>query len=982
MSSSAFGPRLILIGNGMVGWKLCTRLLHHDTGRKFQITVFGEEPRAAYDRVQLTKYFETESADELMLADAQWYQDNDIDLRLNQKVTELDREARTVTTASGETLGYDALVLCTGSAPFVPPIDGIDKPGVFVYRTIEDLEQIIEYGNGVKRCAVMGGGLLGLEAARAVQQRGLETHVVEMAPRLMPRQLDDTGATLLRRGIEAMDVQVHLGKLTRSVMGEASVEGLEFEGEDPLVIDMLVVSAGIKPRDELARQSGLEVGPRGGVVVGDDMLTSDPNIFAVGEVALHQGMIYGLVAPGYDMADVIARRLTGDSEASFEGGDLSAKLKLMGQDVASFGDPFVTAGNPQTIAYQDFVKGVYKKLVISEDGTRLLGGMLVGDASEYGQLHYLAKSGDALPENPESLIGLGGGGDSAAGGIAALPDGAQICSCNDVDKGAICAAVRDGSTTPGEVKACTQAGAGCGGCVPQVTDLIALTLKDMGQSVKPRLCEHFDFTRQELFDLIRVKGIRTFRELVAEHGTGNGCEICKPTAASVFASLQNDMILAEHATLQDTNDRFLANTQRMGLYSVIPRIPGGEITPEKLIVLGEVGKKYGLYTKITGGQRVDLFGARLNQLPDIWEELVDAGFESGHAYAKALRTVKSCVGSTWCRYGVQDSVGLAIRVEERYRGIRSPHKLKGGVSGCVRECAEAQGKDFGIIATEQGWNLWVCGNGGAKPRHADLLVSDVDEETLIKYVDRFLMYYIMTADKLTRTSVWCDKLDGGIDHIRDVVVNDSLGLGEELEKMAQYLVDTYECEWKAVVKDPEKRKAFRHYVNSEEGDDTVRFIDERGQRRPADWVKRDAPAEPIKLRLPVVDREWIYAGAAEDFPVDGGMTIKHGNLQVAVYNFESRGQWYATQNMCPHMQEMVLSRGIIGDAGGSPKVACPLHKKTFSLEDGQCTSGEHYRIHTFPVKVEDGKVYVELPPAGELQDETCPDRSECADAAE
>jgi len=980
MSSPKPGPHIVVVGNGMVGWKLCTRLREHDAGGQLRITVFGEEPRAAYDRVQLTSYFTADSADELLLADSGWYEEQGIDLRIGQKVTAIDREARTVTSDGGETLTYDQLVLCTGSAAFVPPIDGVDKRGVFVYRTIEDLDAITEYCKGAKSCAVMGGGLLGLEAARAVQLKGLDTHIVEMAPRLMPRQLDETGAALLERSITELGVQVHLGMSTTCVLGDEAVEGLEFAGDDGLPLDMIVVSAGIKPRDELARACGLEVGPRGGVVVDDDMRTSDEHIFAVGEVALHRGMIYGLVAPGYEMADVAARRLTGDDAAVFEGGDLSAKLKLMGQDVASFGDPFDASPGNQVIAYQDFVKGVYKKLVLSPDGTRLLGGMLVGDASEYGQLHYYARSGDALPVDPEKLIGLGGGG--AAAGVTALPDGAQICSCNDVDKGTICAAVQDGAHSPGAVKACTQAGAGCGGCVPQITDLVSFQLKQMGQVVKPRLCEHFDYTRQELFDLIKVKGIETFEALIAEHGNGSGCEVCKPTAASVFASLHNEMILERHATLQDTNDRFLANTQRRGLYSVIPRIPGGEITPDKLIVLGEVAKRYGLYTKITGGQRIDLFGARLNQLPDIWEELVDAGFESGHAYAKALRTVKSCVGDTWCRYGVQDSVGLSIRVEERYRGIRAPHKLKSAVSGCVRECAEAQSKDFGIIATDKGWNLYVCGNGGAKPRHADLLVSDVDEETLIRYIDRFLMYYITTADKLTRTSVWCDKIDGGIDHIRDVVVEDSLGLGAELERMAQFLVDSYRCEWKAVVEDPKRRRAFRHYANSEEPDNTIELVDQRGQTRPRDWAKREAPEAPVKLHLPIVDTQWVRAGAADDFPTDGGTTIKHGGTQVAIYNFASRGEWYATQNMCPHMQDMVLSRGIIGDAGGTPKVACPLHKKTFSLQDGSCQSGENYRIHTFPVKVEDGEVFVELPPASSLEADTCPDRSDCADAAE
>jgi nitrite reductase (NADH) large subunit len=431
--------------------------------------------------------------------------------------------------------------------------------------------------------------------------------------------------------------------------------------------------------------------------------------------------------------------------------------------------------------------------------------------------------------------------------------------------------------------------------------------------------------------------------------------------ASILASVFNDFIV-RHDTLQDTNDRYLANIQRQGLYSVIPRVPGGEITPKKLMALGRIADKYGLYTKITGGQRVDLFGARLNQLPDIWEELIEEGFESGHAYGKALRTVKSCVGSTWCRFGLHDSVGFAIRVEERYRGIRAPHKLKGAVSGCIRECAEAQSKDFGIIATDKGWNLYVCGNGGARPRHADLLASDIDEETVIKYIDRFLMFYIATADKLTRTSVWLEKLEGGIEHLKDVIIKDSLGIGAQLEKDMQYLVDTYQCEWKSVLSDPKAREKFSHFANSNVDDDNVQLISERAQSRPADWGKPGDPVEEkARISLPVIRTSWVRLARAETFPKDGGRAVRYGNSQIAVFNFESRGEWYATQNKCPHMKDMVLARGLIGDQQGVPKVACPLHKKNFSLTTGKCLGEDEYQVLTFPVKVVDGWVHVELP---------------------
>lgn len=974
--------RLIVVGNGMVGWKFCDLVTQNDTSGRYRVVVFGDEPRPAYDRVQLTQYFEHRCADELTLASWDWYEERGIELRTSERITKIDRAQKRLETDRGNTFHYDELVLATGSSPFVPNIPGVDLPGVFVYRTIEDLEKILDYASSAQSCAVLGGGLLGLEAARAVQECGLKTHVVELAPRLMPRQLDDTGARLLRRAIEDLGVSVHLNRCSAAIGGETKVTGLRFDDDTELSVDMVVISAGIRPRDELGRDAELSVGERGGIVVDDHLQTSDPAISAIGEVALHSGVIYGLVAPGYEMANVLAKRLTG-REASFESADLSAKLKLMGVDVASFGDHFADRDpEAKTIVYQDLVKGTYKKLVLSPCGGFLLGGMLVGDASQYGQLLHYARSGAELPEDPETLI-MGRRSEGAGGGVTALPDQAQVCSCNNVSKGDICAKIRsDELTTIGDVKTCTSAGTGCGGCVPMVIDLLDAELASQGKSVRRRLCEHFDYTRQELFDLIRLKEIRSFSELVARYGSGVGCEICKPTAASCFASLYNDMILKDNATLQDTNDRFLANIQRQGLYSVIPRVPGGEITPDKLIVLGEVAKKYGLYTKITGGQRVDLLGARLNQLPDIWEELVAAGFESGHAYAKGLRTVKSCVGSTWCRYGVNDSVGLAIRIEERYRGIRSPHKIKSAVSGCVRECAEAQSKDFGVIATENGWNLYVCGNGGAKPRHADLLAGDLDEETLIRYIDRFLIYYIRTADKLTRTSTWLEKLEGGVEHVRKVVVEDSLGVGDEFEAAMQELVDRYQCEWAAVVDDPEQRAAFKHFANTDEADDTVFQIEQRGQRRPADWAKEPHPLA-LKRCLPVLETEWIRVGRADDFPADGGATIKHGKTQIAVFNFASRGEWYASQNMCPHMQDMVLSRGILGDAANEPKVACPMHKKNFSLRTGKCLTDDEHSIHTFPVRVENGEVYVELPPRQELEPYVCPNRTGwAAEAAE
>jgi nitrite reductase (NADH) large subunit len=967
---------VVIIGNGMVGHRFCERLVALDAEHVYQIVTFCEEPRSAYDRVNLTKYFEHRTAANLALAPPGWYEQNGISLFVSDRATEIDRTNRVVRSAGGREVPYDAVVLATGSAPFVPPVPGIDKTGVFVYRTIEDLERIMAYGQKVRKAAVIGGGLLGLEAAKACHDLGLETHVVEFATRLMPRQIDDTGSRVLVGKINALGVQVHLNKNTKEIRGNGKVEGMAFADGAELDVKMVVVSAGIKPRDELARACGLTVGPRGGIVVDDRLRTSDPDIFAIGEVALHGGMIYGLVAPGYDMAETVAANLTGQ-ERTFTGADLSTKLKLMGVDVASFGNCFADDKNARAITHEDPFRGSYKKLLFSLDGKRLLGGILVGDAAAYGELSMLAKSDQPLPLSPSDLLGTESAPRSPGSAIMAIPNGTQVCSCHNVTKGQICDSIRTKNlTSVEEVKMCTKAGTGCGGCLPLVTDLFKAEVKAAGKKVSNALCEHFACTRQELFEIVKIKRIQSFDELLRAHGRGQGCEICKPAVASILASLWNENIV-EHTTIQDTNDRFLANLQRGGLYSVIPRVPGGEITPDKLIALGTVAKKYGLYTKITGGQRIDLFGARVHQLPHIWEELIAAGFESGHAYGKAMRTVKSCVGTTWCRYGVQDSVGFAIRVENRYKGFRAPHKLKAAVSGCVRECAEAQSKDFGIIATEKGWNLYVCGNGGAKPRHADLLAADLDEDTCIKYIDRFLMYYTQTADRLTRTAVWLEKLEGGIDYLRAVIIHDRLGICEELEKQMQFFVDTYECEWKAVVNDPEKRRLFRQFANTDETEPTIEFVQERGQERPANWTTHFVPSAELTLRrgaaadaapTPPAEPElaWVLVGKVWDFPTDGGAAVKYGRTQIAVFNFASRGEWYACQNMCPHRREFVLSRGLLGDQRGTPKVACPVHKKTFSLESGRCLGGDDYAVRVFPVKVKADDVYLQLPPAEEL----------------
>ncbi|MFY1021972.1 nitrite reductase large subunit NirB [Ectopseudomonas khazarica] len=826
--------RLVIIGNGMVGHHCVEQLLAAGALEHYRIDVFGEEAQRAYDRVHLSEYFSGRDAESLAMSAAELYARPGLYLHLAAPVLEIDRATREVITAKGR-FTYDKLVLATGSYPFVPPIEGAEGDARLVYRTLDDLDAIRAAAQGKRRGVVVGGGLLGLEAANALKSLGLEAHVVEFAPRLMPVQLDDFGGAALRQRIEDLGVGVHLGKATQSISAGSDYRyRMNFAGDEALETDLIVFSAGIRPQDALARACALELGPRGGVAIDDQCLSSDPNIYAIGECAAWNGGIFGLVAPGYQMARAVAARLCGAEAQPFLGADMSTKLKLLGVDVGSIGDAHGATAGARSYRYIDEASASYRRLVVSADGRQVLGAVLVGDNSYYDTLLQYAQNGIRLPDDPASLIMPAGGGAPALGADA-LPDSATICSCHNVSKGSVCAAIDAGCCDVAGVKASTRAATGCGGCAALLKQVVEHELSARGVAVDTSLCEHFAHTRQELYHFVRVEGIETFEELLARHGKGHlGCDICKPAVGSILASCWNRPITEPALIpLQDTNDTFMANMQKNGTYSVVPRIPGGEITPEGLIAIGAVAKKYDLYTKITGGQRIDLFGAQLHELPDIWGELIAAGFETGHAYGKSLRTVKSCVGSTWCRYGVQDSVAMALHLENRYKGLRSPHKIKFAVSGCTRECAEAQSKDIGVIATENGWNLYVCGNGGMRPRHAELFATDLDDDSLVRLIDRVLMFYIRTADKLQRTSVWRESLEGGLDYLKQVILEDSLGLAAELEAQMQLVVERYECEWAGALKDEEKLKRFRTFVNEKGGDPDIRFVRERGQRRPA-----------------------------------------------------------------------------------------------------------------------------------------------------
>ncbi|NQY25558.1 MAG: nitrite reductase large subunit [Piscirickettsiaceae bacterium] len=830
---------LIVIGNGMVGQNFLVSLMANDIKDNYTVVTFCEEAIPAYDRVHLSEYFAGKSADDLSLVEDGFFDDNNITIHMGDKASSIDRTNKTVTSEKGLVIAYDKLVLATGSSAFVPPIPGHDREGCIAYRTIEDLDEMMTAAKTSKVGAVVGGGLLGLEAAKALQDLKLETHVVQFGPRLMGAQLDDGGAGLLKQKIEELNVNVLVNKNTIKIVdGDSCKHKMVFADGSELETDMILYSAGIRPRDEIANACGLQIADRGGIVINDNCLTSDNDIYAIGECASWNDQTFGLVAPGYAMARTVVNQLAGGS-AAFTGADMSTKLKLNGVDVASIGDPHATTKGSLVYTYQNGVDGIYKRLVVSQDNKKLLGAVLVGDASGYSTLQQYYSGDIDLPEHPDSLILPSRSDESVGLGPDALPESAQICSCFDVTKGDICSSIESGCTTLGALKDDTKAATGCGGCAALLKSVLDCELEKAGVEVNTDLCEHFAYTRQDLYNLIMVEEIKTFGELLEKHGSGKGCEICKQAIGSILASYWNDYVLDnDHVGLQDTNDSFLANTQKDGTYSVVPRMTGGEVTPDGLIAVGSIAKKYGLYTKITGGQRVDLFGARVDQLPPIWQELIDAGFESGHAYGKSLRTVKSCVGSTWCRFGVDDSVGLAVELENRYKGLRAPHKFKFGVSGCTRECAEAQSKDFGIIAVEGGWNLYVCGNGGMKPRHGDLFATNLDKETLIKYIDRVLTFYVQTADRLQRTSVWMENMEGGLDYLKSVIIDDKLGINEQLEAQMQHVVDTYQCEWKTTIADENKLRRFRHFVNSDKHDENIIFVEERGQVRPANIEER------------------------------------------------------------------------------------------------------------------------------------------------
>lgn len=1016
--------RVVVVGLGMVGISFIEKLMKFDVKRReYDVIVIGEEAHLAYNRVGLTSFFQHRQVENLYLNPASWYAsmpEGSLNYHLNTLVTSIDTEKKTVETSQGQTVPYDILVLATGSDAVLPRhTPGHDAKGVFVYRTIEDLEKLIEFSATKKGTtgAVVGGGLLGLEAAKAMMdlENFGQVKLIERNRWVLSRQLDSDAGNMVLEQVRALGLDVLISKRVGRIETdeENNVKGVTFEDGEKMECTCICFAIGIKARDELARRSGIKCADRGGgIVVNPDLSTSAPDVYAIGECASWESQTFGLIAPGIEMADVLAFNFTqakAHQARTFKSPDLSTKLKLLGVEVASFGDFFADRDGPKdlpvkrhggkkegvieakdrvkgltdgpppspvkALTYKDPFQQIYKKYLFTMDGKYLLGGMMIGDTKDYVKLVPMVKNKKALEVPPSELIVGASKGDDDGGD---LEDDTQVCSCHNVLKGDIVTSVKDGTCKSiGDVKSCTKAGTGCGGCMPLVQTIFNKTMLSMGNEVKNHLCPHFEYSRADLFNIIFVKKLQSFPEIMAQCGKDPesvGCEACKPTIGSIIASLFNKHIMdTDRRGLQETNDRFLANIQRNGTFSVVPRVSGGEITADKLIVIGTVAKKFGLYCKITGGQRIDLFGAKKQDLPAIWKFLIDGGMESGHAYGKSLRTVKSCVGTTWCRYGLADSVGMAVRLEERYKSIRSPHKIKGGVSGCVRECAEAQNKDFGLIATEKGYNIFVGGNGGAKPRHSELLAKDVPPDDIVPMLDRYLAFYIRTADKLQRTARWIENLPGGINYLREVILEDKLGICADLEKQMEDLVGSFFCEWTEVLNSPDRMKLFSQFANTEETVENVETVEDRDQLRPAYWPKESA-TENFR------GKEWssltwqplAQSDQFTDSATGSSLAVKRGDTQLAI--FKVKGQYYATQQMCPHKRAFVLSDGLIGDDAKTDKlwVSCPYHKRNYELKGadaGKCGNDETVNIATFPVEArEDGMIYVKLPPVEELDE--------------
>jgi nitrite reductase (NADH) large subunit len=757
--------KLVLVGNGMAGVNTLEHLLKLAPD-KYEITIFGSEPHPNYNRILLSYVLAGDSTvEDIVIHPFDWYEANNITLYTGQTITDIDTEARTITSDQGVIVSYDKLILATGSNPFMLPLPGADKDGVMAYRTIRDCEIMMDAAKRYKKAVVIGGGLLGLEAARGFLNLGMQVDVVHIVDAIMERQLDRTASKMLQEALEAQGMNFLLGKQSAEIVGGKRVTGLKFKDGTVAQADLVVMAVGIRPNVEIARKAGLVLNP--GIVVNDYLQTSMPDIYAVGECAMHRGVAYGLVAPLYEQGAVLAKHLAEVETGPYEGSLVYTKLKVAGVDVFS-GGQFMEAEGTKTIRVHDEFSGIYKKVVIKDN--KIVGAVLFGDTADGTRLMQMIRSGTDIAGMEKTSI-LKDSSDNASAGVADMSEDTIICGCNGVTKGAICSAIKNqGLTTVDEVKNCTTASRSCGGCKPLVSDLLAYTLGDSYDktAVKETMCGCTEHSREEIVEVIRAKDLSLVREVMNVMGwrTEEGCSKCRP-ALNYYLAMVRPASYKDDPSSRFVNERMHANIQKDGTYSVVPRMYGGVTSPSELKRIAEVAEKFNVPTvKLTGGQRIDLLGVKKEDLTSMWEEL---DMPSGYAYGKALRTVKTCVGSDYCRFGTADAMGMGIKLERRFERLNTPAKVKMAVSGCPRNCAESVIKDLGVVAIDGGWELYAGGNGGVRVRAGDLLVTIRTEAEVIEYTEAYLQYYRENANYGERTSEWVKRV--GIEAIREIVMD-------------------------------------------------------------------------------------------------------------------------------------------------------------------------------------------------------------------
>ncbi|CAF1837506.1 NADPH-nitrite reductase [Bacillus subtilis] len=791
--------QLVLVGNGMAGVRAIEEILSVAKD-EFQITIFGAEPHPNYNRILLSKVLQGDTdIKDITLNDWDWYEENNIQLYTNETVIKVDTENKTVITDADRIQPYDELILATGSVPFILPIPGADKKGVTAFRDIKDTDTMLAASKQYKKAAVIGGGLLGLEAARGLLNLGMDVSVIHLAPFLMERQLDATAGRLLQNELEKQGMTFLLEKQTEEIVGDDRVEGLRFKDGTSIEADLVVMAVGIRPNTTLGAESGIPVNR--GIIVNDYMQTEIPHIYAVGECAEHRGIAYGLVAPLYEQAKVLAKHICGIETKPYEGSVLSTQLKVSGVEVFSAGD-FNESEEKKAIKVFDEQDGIYKKIVLR--GNQIVGAVLFGDSSEGNRLFSMIQKEADISETSKISILQPLSQEAGTSITAAMSDDEIICGCNGVSKGAIIQAIQEkGCSSTDEIKACTGASRSCGGCKPLVEEILQHTLgSDFDASAqKEAICGCTTLSRDEVVEEIKAKGLSHTREVMNVLGwkTPEGCSKCRP-ALNYYLGMINPTKYEDDRTSRFVNERMHANIQKDGTYSVVPRMYGGVTNSTDLRKIADVVDKYEIpLVKMTGGQRIDLIGVKKEDLPKVWEDL---DMPSGYAYGKTLRTVKTCVGEQFCRFGTQDSMALGIALEKKFEGLNTPHKVKMAVSACPRNCAESGIKDLGVVGIDGGWELYVGGNGGTHLRAGDLLMKVKTNEEVLEYAGAYLQYYRETANYLERTSAWLERV--GLSHVQSVL-NDPEKRQELNDRMNETL-SVHKDPWKDFLEDKQTSK--------------------------------------------------------------------------------------------------------------------------------------------------------------------------------